>query len=131
MADLTNPSHYKNHPGGIECIEFTRHMSFRQGGAFKYVFRAGKKDDELLDYKKAMWYTSSLINKADHIDVSSGFRIATREVAVDHITAIRKDISTRRRVILELIYLQLYDMAHDMLTALVESLSSKKSVGGK
>lgn len=60
---VNHPAHYNTDPSGVECIEVVRHLSFNWGSAFKYAFRAGKKDltgdmleSELKDLKKAVWY---------------------------------------------------------------------------
>jgi len=62
MADNVNhPAHYTcgfefKSP---ECIDFTRHMSFCRGNAFKYVWRCGLKGDKnkwIEDLQKAKWY---------------------------------------------------------------------------
>jgi len=60
--DAINPSHYKAHPSGLECIFFTRNMNFNAGNAFKYIWRAGLKDDKVQDLKKAIWYLQDEIN---------------------------------------------------------------------
>jgi hypothetical protein len=54
--DPINPSHYKSHPSGIECIQITRHMGFNLGNAIKYIWRAGLKGSSIEDLKKAKWY---------------------------------------------------------------------------
>lgn len=60
--DLINaPKHYNSDPSGIECIELTRYLSFEAGNALKYIWRTGKKDDELQELKKAQWYVNDLI----------------------------------------------------------------------
>ncbi len=58
MSDAINPSHYKSHPSGIECIQITEHFGFCLGNAVKYIWRADKKHDDggVEDLKKAMWY---------------------------------------------------------------------------
>lgn len=49
-ADAVNhPSHYNSDPSGVECIEITRHRNFNIGAAFKYLWRAGLKEDASLD----------------------------------------------------------------------------------
>ena len=53
---VTNPSHYRKHPSGVECITVTEHFNFNRGNAIKYVWRAGEKCSELDDLKKARWY---------------------------------------------------------------------------
>lgn len=54
MIDATNPDYYKTR--SIECIEFTRNLSFTLGSAFKYVWRMGGKDNEQLEWGKVKWY---------------------------------------------------------------------------
>lgn len=61
--DAINPSHYKNHPSGVECIEVTEHFNFNKGNAMKYIWRAGEKDDEIQDLEKAKWYIEREIEK--------------------------------------------------------------------
>lgn len=53
---VNRPSHYTNHPSGVECIDITKHMNFCRGNAIKYIWRAGEKGDLLEDLKKAEWY---------------------------------------------------------------------------
>lgn len=55
---INHPAHYNLHPSGIECIEIIRHMPYNLGAVFKYLWRAGLKDQEptLKDLKKALWY---------------------------------------------------------------------------
>ena len=63
-ADKINPSHYKSHPSGIECIAVTRHMSFNIGNAIKYLWRCDLKNG-IEDLKKAVWYIQDEINKRE------------------------------------------------------------------
>lgn len=62
--DKTNPSHYREHPSGVECITITEHMDFLTGNAMKYLWRAGKKnpEEEILDLEKALWYVQRRID---------------------------------------------------------------------
>jgi len=53
---VNHPKHYSDHPSGVECIEITQHMDFCVGNAMKYLWRGGKKDDNIQDLKKAIWY---------------------------------------------------------------------------
>lgn len=60
---VNHPAHYNMDPSGVECIEVVRHMSFNLGNAFKYIFRAGRKnlvgdavESELKDLRKSVWY---------------------------------------------------------------------------
>tara|TARA_R110000796_G_scaffold111580_1_gene223099 strand:+ start:474 stop:728 length:255 start_codon:yes stop_codon:yes gene_type:complete len=60
-----NPSHYKSHPSGIECIQITEHMGFNLGNAVKYIWRADLKHDDggAEDLKKAEWYIKREIKR--------------------------------------------------------------------
>ena len=60
MKDNIDPQHYKKQP--IECIEFTEHMSFLLGNAFKYVWRYKDKNSKE-DLKKAEWYLNKAIEQ--------------------------------------------------------------------
>ena len=62
-ADAINPSHYKDHPSGVECIDVTEHMNFNLGNAVKYIWRAGMKDDIVQDLEKARWYVDREIQR--------------------------------------------------------------------
>jgi len=60
---VNHPKHYNTDPSGVECIDIARHLSFDIGSAFKYIFRAGKKDlsgdildSAIKDLKKSVWY---------------------------------------------------------------------------
>jgi hypothetical protein len=54
---VNHPSHYTEHPSGVECIQITEHMNFCLGNAVKYIWRAGLKSDNAIeDLKKARWY---------------------------------------------------------------------------
>ena len=62
--DPTNPSHYKQHPSGVEAIAITEHFNFNCGNAIKYVWRAGlKTSDQLEDLRKAAWYINREIER--------------------------------------------------------------------
>jgi len=38
-------------------------MNFCKGNAIKYIWRAGEKDDEIQDLKKARWYIDREIQR--------------------------------------------------------------------
>lgn len=62
--DAINPSHYKSHPSGVECIQVTEHMNFNLGNATKYIWRAGlKSDSPIEDLTKAKWYIEREITR--------------------------------------------------------------------
>lgn len=63
VEDAINPSHYRKHPSGIECIEVTRHMNFNVGNAIKYIWRHLDKDDPIENLKKAQWYIDDEIRR--------------------------------------------------------------------
>lgn len=54
--NVNNPKHYTSHPSGVECIEIAEMLPFNLGNALKYLWRAGKKLDEVEDIKKAVFY---------------------------------------------------------------------------
>lgn len=61
---VNHPNHYNDHPSGVECIVVTEHMSFNNGNAIKYLWRAGlKSDDEVEDLQKAQWYIQREIGR--------------------------------------------------------------------
>lgn len=64
MPDSINhPSHYTQHPSGVEVIEITEHMGFNLGNVVKYVLRSGLKGDMVEDLKKAAWYLDREIQR--------------------------------------------------------------------
>lgn len=56
--NVHHPSHYQTENGleAIEVIEAFFENNYHLGNAFKYMARAGKKNDELEDIEKAIWY---------------------------------------------------------------------------
>lgn len=71
---VNHPIHYTGHPSGVECIQITEHMNFCRGNAIKYVWRAGEKDDEIEDLKKARWYLDREISRLTAIKEDEGKR---------------------------------------------------------
>jgi hypothetical protein len=63
--EVTNPLHYTSDPSGVECIEITRHRNFNIGNAFKYLWRAGLKDESktIQDLEKAIFYIKDEIHR--------------------------------------------------------------------
>lgn len=53
---VERPKHYNSHPSGLEAIDICEHLTFNLGNAVKYLWRAGLKNDETEDLKKALWY---------------------------------------------------------------------------
>jgi len=63
---VNNPSHYTNHPSGIECIQITEHMGFNLGNALKYIWRCDLKKDAKEDLRKAIWYLERELTKREN-----------------------------------------------------------------
>lgn len=62
---VNNPAHYQTNSGleAIEVIEAFFQDDYHLGNAFKYLARAGKKDDREQDLRKAVWYIERSIQK--------------------------------------------------------------------
>ena len=67
MSQIYSPDHYTH--GGIEAIDYFMAKStaeefrgYLRLSALKYLSRAGHKDDELQEYKKAAVFLGWLIN---------------------------------------------------------------------
>lgn len=74
MSDNVNhPPHYTQFPEGLfaECIDYTRHMPFSQGNAFKYLYRAGSKGDPAEDIAKARWYLQDAFEHGQYVNVTA------------------------------------------------------------
>jgi len=61
---VNNPSHYKM--GEVEVIQVTEQLNFFRGNAVKYICRAGKKEDEIQDLEKAIWYLQRELKRLGH-----------------------------------------------------------------
>ena len=59
---INHPSHYNV---GIETIDYIEswEMNFNIGNVIKYATRAGFKEDQLEDLKKARWYIDREIQR--------------------------------------------------------------------
>jgi len=63
-SDPINPEYYSEHPSGVQCIEVVEHMTFNRGNAVKYIWRAGLKNDMIVqDLRKAIWYLNREIER--------------------------------------------------------------------
>jgi len=60
-----HPAHYNT--GQIEVIDAIEEwqLNFSRGSAVKYLARAGRKGDELLDLKKALWYIGREVERLE------------------------------------------------------------------
>lgn len=67
--DPVEPNHYKSKK--YQCIEFSRHMPFALGNAFKYVWRYTDKNG-IEDLDKAAWYIRDYLANNKLKDVISG-----------------------------------------------------------
>jgi hypothetical protein len=67
VDQVNHPMHYTSDPSGIECIQITRHRNFNIGNAFKYLWRAGLKDESktIQDLEKAIFYIKDEINRLE------------------------------------------------------------------
>lgn len=98
MSDAINPSHYQQHPSGIECIEITEHLGFCLGNAWKYLHRAGLKDDKLQDFRKALWYIAREYNNVD---------VLVRVIYPKSLALIRRYLSAQPNTVQRKLYLYL------------------------
>ena len=64
MEKINHPNHYKGVPN-IECIDVVEHFNFNRGNAIKYIWRADKKENEIEDLKKALWYIQREIERLE------------------------------------------------------------------
>jgi hypothetical protein len=62
-SDPINPSHYKGHPSGVQCVDIAEHMGFNLGNALKYMWRADLKGDPIENLEKSIWYIQREIAK--------------------------------------------------------------------
>lgn len=69
MTDRVNsPPHYTGLPSGVECIDVTEHFNFNRGNAIKYIWRAGRKSNEIEDLEKAIWYLRREVRRLDRAE---------------------------------------------------------------
>ena len=63
VADaIHHPKHYTSDNCGVEAIEITSLLPACISNAVKYVWRCGKKDEDLQELKKALWYINYSID---------------------------------------------------------------------
>lgn len=65
MERVEHPNYYN--VGYIEVIDAIEswQLNFSRGNAVKYIARAGHKDDEIEDLKKAAWYINREIKRLE------------------------------------------------------------------
>lgn len=62
---VDHPTHYNQHPSGVECIEIAQHMNFNLGNVLKYIWRCDKKGPAIEDLKKARNYLTFEIERRE------------------------------------------------------------------
>lgn len=63
VADaIHHPKHYTSDDCGVEAIEITSLLPACISNTVKYVWRCGKKDEDLQELKKALWYINYSID---------------------------------------------------------------------
>ena len=60
---VDHPSHYNEHPSGVECITIVEHFNFNLGNAIKYIWRAALKGKKAEDLEKARWYVQRELDR--------------------------------------------------------------------
>lgn len=55
---------------GFEVIDITEQLNFNRGNAVKYILRAGFKDDEMEDLRKAQFYINREIDRLEKKNAS-------------------------------------------------------------
>lgn len=65
--EVNHPDHYGGEDNPYETIKVIEawDLDFCLGNAVKYISRAGKKDDEITDLKKAEWYIKRRIEQLE------------------------------------------------------------------
>lgn len=61
VDNVNHPTHYVNHPSGVEAINITREFSFVLGNAWKYLMRFRYKGRPKEDLDKAVWYMNDYL----------------------------------------------------------------------
>jgi hypothetical protein len=62
---VNNPAHYGGADNPYEAIKVIDawDLNFNLGNTVKYIARCGKKDDEIQELEKAVWYLNNEIRK--------------------------------------------------------------------
>lgn len=85
--DMVNhPPHYQ-HPSGIECIEIIEQIDCPLiANAFKYVFRAGKKEGKFdEDLEKALWYIGRKIDICENFCLMDGYSLTLGSLFMEYL----------------------------------------------
>ena len=122
--DAINPSHYKSHPSGVQCIDISKHLSGCLAQAFQYVWRCGQKDDPIQELDKAIWFIKAEMTVDD-------YAIVNYSAIVGNITLVRSsEVDTRRAVALSNIAIaNKYTIAHrnNRLASAIQAIEKLKA----
>lgn len=68
MESVNHPAHYGGEDNAYEAIKVIEawELDFCLGNVVKYISRAGKKNNEVEDLKKALWYLSRRIDQINN-----------------------------------------------------------------
>lgn len=86
---VDHPRHYCL-PSGLECIDVIEALGlpFHLANAFKYLWRAGRKLDEVEDVRKAIWYLQRWVDRHEEVAAEEEvFRPVRSIYAYSHIDA--------------------------------------------
>jgi Protein of unknwon function (DUF3310) len=62
---VNHPTHYNDHPSGVEAIDIIEEFPFNIGTAIKYLWRCGLKEAPMRELKKARWYVEREIQRRE------------------------------------------------------------------
>ena len=88
--NVNNPKHYTSHPSGVECIEIAEMLPFNLGNALKYLWRAGKKLDEVEDIKKSVFYLRRQANSCFALQTRMSVASLQKELIENYAIKINK-----------------------------------------
>ena len=70
---VNHPDHYGGESNPYEAIKIIEALGldFCLGNCLKYIARAGKKESELIDLKKAAWYLNRRIEQVEKCEAET------------------------------------------------------------
>ena len=77
---INHPDHYQGNKFEVIDIIEDYNLGFCMGNAIKYLLRAGKKDDEIQDLNKALWYVQRRIREVDTAKQIARIELADKEI---------------------------------------------------
>ncbi len=60
---VNHPSHYNNHPSGVECVVVSEHYMGNVSKAIDYIWRHEHKGNPVQDLEKAVWFLNREIRR--------------------------------------------------------------------